>query len=228
MEKSNLLKKNNIIKLIFIAIIILILFRFMHFLKISHHHISVKNMIHFISSKGKYSFIFFLLIFSLKPFMVVIPSWALSMAGGVIFGSIQGFALSMFGFWLSGSLAFFLSRLLGKSFVDNILQGKILKIDDSIEKNGFKIMFLLRLPPILPFDIVSYAAGLTKVKYKDFVMGSLLGVIPETISYCFMGNGFRKASPTSIIIPIIITIIVTAITLYISKKKNIISNVQDE
>jgi Uncharacterized conserved protein len=160
--------------------------------------------------------------------MVFIPSWALSMTGGIIFGSIKGFALSMFGFFLSGSLAFFLSRILGKSFVDNILQGKILKIDDSIEKNGLKIMFLLRLPPILPFDIVSYAAGLTKVKYKDFIIGSLLGVIPETIGYCFMGNGFRKASLRSIIIPIIITIIITAITLYISKKKNIIAKVQDE
>lgn len=185
-------------------------------------HISgfnINNVVNYVSSKGKFGKIVFLLIYTLKPILLFIPSSIVSVAGGILFGPVQGFILNMLGFFLSGTLAFYLSRLLGKSFVERILRGKAIELDKGIEKNGVKIMFMFRLPPIFPFDPVSYAAGITRIKYRSFMIGSLLGVMVETFCYSYLGKGFTEPFSYKIIIILIITILVTMSSIYLFYKK---------
>ncbi|MFD3158324.1 TVP38/TMEM64 family protein [Haloimpatiens sp. FM7330] len=199
----------DILCILIVSIIVLFIFIHRHQLR----HINIHRVIRYINRSGELAFCSFIAIYALKPIVLVIPSAMLSVVGGVIFGPIKGFVFNMIGFFLSGTLAFFLSRFLGRSFVERILKGKMLKLDSSIEKNGFKIIFFLRLPPILPFDPLSYTCGLTKIKYRDFMIGSLLGVIPETICYSYMGCDLLRKPSIKIVIPIII---VASITMTIS------------
>lgn len=187
-----------------------------------HHFMNMHFLIKYVKSYGKYALVCFLIIFSLKPIMIVIPSAMMSVASGILFGPIKGFIVNMLGFFISGTLAFMLSRFLGKEFVDKILRGKALSLNQNMEKKGFKILFLLRLPPVLPYDPLSYACGLTKINYKAFILASLLGVVPETLCYSYMGENILNPLSPKFIVPLVVIIIATLLSGFaFNKSKNV-------
>lgn len=185
-------------------------------------NLNVDDVTEFLQDKGGFASIVFLGIYMCKPIFIVIPAAIVSFVGGIVFGPTKGFVLNMIGFFLSGTLAFYLARFLGKDFVHRVLKGKILEISDNMETKGFKILFILRLPPILPYDPLSYTCGLTEIKYKDFILASLLGVVPETLCYSIMGRSIFEPLSWKFILPIIILVVGVATSGYIfSKRHNI-------
>lgn len=187
-----------------------------------HHFMNMHSLIKYVKNYGKYALVCFLIIFSLKPIMIVIPSAMMSVASGILFGPIKGFIVNMIGFFISGTLAFMLSRFLGKEFVDKVLRGKALSLNQNMEKKGFKILFLLRLPPVLPYDPLSYACGLTKINYKAFILASLLGVVPETLCYSYMGENILNPLSPKFIVPLVVIIIATLLSGFaFNKSKNV-------
>ncbi|WP_347460457.1 VTT domain-containing protein [Clostridium sp. DMHC 10] len=92
-------------------------------------------------------------------------------------------------------MLFFLAKKLGRPFVDKILKGKVMKLDNGIEKHGFMIMLLMRLSFVFAYDPLSYAAGLTSMKYRDFILGTIIGIIPEMLCYSFMGKILKEVFP---------------------------------
>ena len=181
-------------------------------------HINIRELKKFIISYGIFSALIFVIIYSVKPIALIIPASVLSILAGNIFGAFFAFILSIIGCFFAGSLAFFLSRILGKSFVDKVLKGKLLSLDDDIEKHGFKIMLLMRLSFVFPYDALSYAAGLTKMRYEDFILGTVLGVIPEMFAYSFIGSNIGNPFSINFILPILIVIFI-ATTAYVFSKK---------
>jgi uncharacterized membrane protein YdjX (TVP38/TMEM64 family) len=202
------------IGIVIIFIIILIsIFKFRNVF----HNINYRHLRHYILSYGKFSSLIFIVMYSLKPILFVIPASLLSIVAGNIFGSFYAFIYSMIGCFFSGTLAFFLAKFMGKPFVDKILKGKVLKIDSGLEKHGFLIMLLMRLSFVFPYDALSYASGLTKVKYKDFILGTMLGIIPEMIMYSYIGKNLGKYTIKKIFIPIILMTIIAVSANYIYK-----------
>ena len=148
-------------------------------------------------------------LFLIKPIFVILPANVIAILAGVVFGPVKGFFLSIIGLFISGTVAFYISRCLGKDFVEGILGKRLLKLDNDLEEKGFKILLLLRLPPILPFDPLSYGCGLSKIKYRDFILASLLGVMPETLCYSIMGKNFHNPFSPAFIIAITVVIVAT-------------------
>lgn len=203
--RSNLnkFKFNIFIIFIFVAVIVVLINKDLILT------LDMQKINNFIQNQGIYAEIVYLGIYVAKPFFIIMPSNLVALLGGGVFGPVKGFVLSMIGFFISGTIAFYLARFLGKDFVESIMGEKLMKLDDNLEKKGFKILFLLRLPPILPFDPLSYACGLTKIKYSDFILASLLGVVPETICYSMMGKNFTNPLSFKFILPIVVLIIGT-------------------
>lgn len=199
------LNNNKNLKIIFALVVVIVLFfLFRHRLfEIRHILTSPKSFKHFILSYGAYSAVVFVLIYSLKPIVMIVPASILSIMAGHIFGPWFGFSLSMVGCFFSATLAFFIAKKLGKSFVDKHLKGKALQFDSKIEEHGFKLMLLMRLSVVFHYDALSYAAGLSKMKYKDFILGTVLGIIPEMICYSFLAESFEGAKSIKILLPII-------------------------
>ncbi|NEZ47163.1 TVP38/TMEM64 family protein [Clostridium niameyense] len=183
-------------------------------------HLNIENFIGYLRKSGKYCAILFIIIYAIKPLVLLIPSSMLSLVAGTLFGPIKGFIFNILGFFLSGSLAFCLSRVLGQPFVDKLLKDKAVKLKCDTKEEGFKIIFLLRFPPIFPYDPISYGAGLTKMRYRDFVAGSLLGVLPETLCYSYMGKSITNPFTYKFIIPLILVVLTTIIAIYFYKKSN--------
>lgn len=180
-------------------------------------HLRIKHVRHYILSYGKFASIAFVLLYSLKPVALIVPVSLLSIVAGSVFGPYKALLLSMIGCFTSGTLAFFLAKFLGRSFVDKLLKGKAMKLDSSIEKHGTEIMCIMRLSFIFPYDPLSYAAGLTKMKYRSFILGTMIGVFPEMVSYSFIGKSLENPFSIKFFIPIIFIVVVAVIALGIYK-----------
>lgn len=202
------------------AILIFLIFKF----EIFKYFLNIRHLKYFILSYGKFSAFVFIFIYSIKPIFIFFPASLLSIAAGNIFGPITAFFLSMLGCFFAANFAFFLSRTFGKPFVDKMLRGKVMEMDDSIEKHGLIIILLMRLAFIFPYDPVSYAAGLSKMKYKDFILGTMIGMIPEMIAYSYLGKNMEKPFSKSFFIPILLLIVIALIAYYLYNKFSVLKN----
>lgn len=182
-------------------------------------NIKLRDIIHFLKGYGRYSAIIFILIYSLKPLVGIIPASLLSVASGILFGTFLGTLYTMIGAAIGATVAFYFARFLGKDFVDKILKGKLALLDENIGKNGFRIILLMRLSVIFPFDPLSYAAGLSKMSYKDFILGTIIGILPEMTAYNFFGTNIHNPFSKQTIIAAIILTVMALSTCFVKTKK---------
>lgn len=179
--------------------------------------LNINDVRNYILSYGEFSAFVFILAYGFKPIAFIVPASLLSIIAGSVFGPFKSLMFSLIGCFLSGTLAFYMSRFLGKSFVNKLLKGKALKLNSNIEKHGFKIMLIMRLSFIFPYDGLSFAAGLSKMKYLDFILGTIIGIIPEMLMYSFIGNNIEEPLSIKFIVPIIAILIIAVASHYLYK-----------
>ena len=207
-------KKKIVVLTIVVFFVVYLLYRYGSFIM----HPNLKEWGKVLRSYGKYSPLIFIILYSLKPLILVIPTSAMSILAGRLFGPWLAFIYTMLSCFFSSTIAFYLARYLGKDFVDKLLKGKSLKFENDIEKYGFQIMFLMRLSFVFPFDPLSYAAGLSRMKYKDFILGTMIGIIPEMFAYSFIGKHLEKPFSVAVILPIVAVVIIAVIASSLYKK----------
>lgn len=119
-----------------------------------------------------------------------IPGSILTLAAGAIFGLVEGTVYTIIGATLGASLAFLVSRYLARGMIERRLgdSPKLRAVDEAIAREGAKVVFLIRLSPIFPFNALNYALGLTRVKFWEYVPASALGMIPGTFMYVYAGH----------------------------------------
>jgi len=118
-----------------------------------------------------------------------VPGSLPSLAGGAIFGLGRGVALVFVAATLGASVAFLVSRHLVRTSIERRIASypRFAAIDRAIEKEGRRIVFLLRLSPVFPFSLLNYALGLTRVRFGDYVLASV-GMLPGTVLYVYYGH----------------------------------------
>ena len=141
----------------------------------------------YILSYGNFAPIVFIVLFTIVP-LTLFPDSILAIAGGLIFGLYEGTIYIMIGALFGSTLSFYISRQYGSWLKEKLKNEKFLDIDKNIKKNGFLIIFLLRLIPLVPFDIISYSAGFSSIKYKDFILATFIGIIPGVVVFANIGS----------------------------------------
>jgi|HubBroStandDraft_4_1064222.scaffolds.fasta_scaffold219424_2 uncharacterized membrane protein YdjX (TVP38/TMEM64 family) len=118
-----------------------------------------------------------------------LPGSILTIGAGVIFGVVRGSIYVSIAATLGATAAFLVGRYLARGWVSEKLEGnpKFKAIDQAVGKEGWKIVFLTRLSPVFPFNLLNYAYGLTSVSLRDYVLASWVGMIPGTILYVYIG-----------------------------------------
>ena len=118
-----------------------------------------------------------------------VPGSVLTLAAGAIFGLARGVAYVMTGATIGASLAFLVARYIARGAIDQRLQGnsRFAAIDRAVGREGRKIVFLLRLSPVFPFNLLNYALGLTNVRFVDYFV-ACLGMIPGSLLYIYYGK----------------------------------------
>lgn len=180
-------------------------------------NINLKLVEDYIKSYGSWSIAVFLIISAIRPLAVFIPITVLTLISGSLYGPIYGFIFAMFSIIISSNVAFLISRYLGRAFLEKLMKKKTDKINLKIEKNGFKIIFIMRISGVFPFDMLSYAAGLTKVKYSEFMLATLLGSFMETFSVAYMGHNIKNPLSPWFILSVALVLITIGIPLIYTK-----------
>jgi uncharacterized membrane protein YdjX (TVP38/TMEM64 family) len=118
-----------------------------------------------------------------------IPGALLTLAAGAIFGVVRGTIIVFLGAVLGSSAAFLIARYVARDAIERRLAGdaRFVAIDRAIAGQGRKIVTLLRLSPVFPFNLLNYALGLTKVRFVDYLIASI-GMLPGTILYVYSGK----------------------------------------
>ncbi len=118
-----------------------------------------------------------------------VPASLLTLAAGAIFGLARGTLIVFAAATLGSCLAFLVSRHLARAAIERRLRGnaRFAAIDRAIGAEGRKIVFLLRLSPVFPFNLLNYALGLTRVRFADYAIASF-GMLPGTLLYVYSGK----------------------------------------
>jgi uncharacterized membrane protein YdjX (TVP38/TMEM64 family) len=125
----------------------------------------------------------------LQALVAPVPSFLITFANGLAFGVFWGWMLSLFGHVLAAAVCFGISRSLGRVQVE-VLVGRtgLESADRWFARWGIYAVFVGRLIPGIAFDVISYAAGLTRMRFRNFIFATALGIFPQTFLYSYLGR----------------------------------------
>ena len=120
--------------------------------------------------------------------ILMVPAWLLTVVGGALFGLWPGIPIALIAATSGALAAFVLARLAGRAALATRFarSPRFEALDRAVAANGLKIVFLLRMSPVVPYNVLNYALGLTRVRFRDVLLGSI-GMLPATSVYVYCG-----------------------------------------
>lgn len=119
--------------------------------------------------------------------VLLVPGAVLTVAGGLLFGTLWGGLLTLVAATVGATLAFRGARWVGRGPVERLAGPRIGAVDQWLGDRGLLAVLTLRLVPLVPFSLANYAAGLTGIRLRDYVVGTAVGIVPGTFAYAALG-----------------------------------------
>ena len=174
-----------------LTVILMALFLAMRFLPVQQW---LRSFNDWVGQMGTVGILVFIVVYALATVLLA-PGSILTIGAGFAFGLWKGFLAAWTGATLGASLAFLVARFVARDKIESIAKRneKFRKIDNAIGKQGAKLIFLLRLSPVIPFNLSNYFYGLTAVKFWPYVLASWVGMMPGTFLYVYIGAASKAA-----------------------------------
>lgn len=134
----------------------------------------------------------FMAIYALGS-VLFLPGSVLTFAGGALFGPVLGTLYNLTGATAGAVLAFLTARYLASEWVERKTEGRLKKIMDGVESEGWRFVAFVRLVPLFPFNLLNYALGLTRIKLFHYVVASYICMFPGALAYTYLGYVGREA-----------------------------------
>jgi uncharacterized membrane protein YdjX (TVP38/TMEM64 family) len=184
-------KKSGITRLVALIGIIIVLFLAMKFLPVRDW---LTNFNDWVGQMGAVGIFIFIVVYAAATVLLA-PGSILTIGAGFAFGLWKGFLAVSGGATLGAALAFLVARFIARERVEAIAQrnDKFRRIDHAIGEQGAKLIFLLRLSPVIPFNLSNYFYGLTGVRFWPYVIASWIGMMPGTFLYVYIGTAGKAA-----------------------------------
>jgi uncharacterized membrane protein YdjX (TVP38/TMEM64 family) len=155
--------------------------------------------------------------------VLMIPAWVFTLGAGALFGVVRGCVYVSIAATAGASAAFVLGRYFARDWVAKRIAAtpKFRALDDAVASEGWKIVGLVRLSPLIPFNVSNYAFGLTRVSFRDYFFASWVGMLPATVLYVYVGSFARAAgdrtrtpaewalSAVGLVATIVVTVLIT-------------------
>jgi uncharacterized membrane protein YdjX (TVP38/TMEM64 family) len=209
------MNKRQLAKWLIAAVVILAII----WLSRSVFEVDANSIRNWILSFGLWAPLIYIAIYTIRP-LIFFPASVLSIAGGLAFGAWMGTIYTIIGATLGALLSFYVASTLGKSLVKKQWSGNAAKIQSQMEQNGFLYVLMFRLIPVINFDVVSYLAAIAKVRFSSFALATLIGIIPGTFAYNFLGSSFVSGNPKIIALAIAVFIVLTVVPILIRNRWN--------
>lgn len=143
----------------------------------------------FLERTGIWGPVIFVLVYA-AGVCLFIPGTLLTTLGGALFGPYRGFLYVWAGAMLGASAAFWIGRTLGRDLAASLVGDRLKKYDEAIERNGFATVLYLRLV-YFPFTPMNFGMGLTRVRFRDYFLGTALGIIVGVFVFTFFVGTVR-------------------------------------
>lgn len=184
--------KALVIKLIVGIAIIGIIWYFIRCRCIDFRLLTPASIRDYIQSFGKIAALVYIVAYVLNTISVLPPIAPLSLAAGLAFGSLRGAIYLMGAAMIGTSCTFMISRFFGRSLVEKLLKGKFKDLDEKLGKHGFMTVLFFRVIPLVPYEVLNYAGGLSRIRFKDYFFATFLGLIPGVVIASFFGGSLGE------------------------------------
>ncbi|WP_147803285.1 TVP38/TMEM64 family protein [Alkalicoccus halolimnae] len=201
-------------KRLWIKIILsLLIFGTVAYITHSYYDISPQAIREFILSFGWWGPVVFFFIYTIGP-LVFLPTSVLSLGAGLAFGVWPGVLYIMLGASGAAVTGYIMARFFGSSVIKIDQYAWSEKVFKQMDKRGFMYVFVLRLIPVVSFDLLSFLAGFAKVKFNYYMIATVIGIIPGVFAYGFLGASIASGEAVMIFAAIGVFIVLLGITYY--------------
>ena len=175
-----------------------------------------------IQGYGKNASFIYILLFSILP-IFFFPVPILAIAAGISFGLFEGVLYTMIGAMINSSIMFVMAKKFAKDKVVELFKTKISekwynKMIAIEKNNGFLIIFLLRLLPIAPYNVINYLSGLTEISFLRYSLATFLGIIPGTFVFLNVGDKAINVYSVEFVISLLGFLLLTIFSIILIKK----------
>ncbi len=124
-----------------------------------------------------------------------LPAAVFTLGAGALFGVTEGLVVVEAGATVGAVIGFWLARVLGRDFVARVSGASVEKLDERFTGRGVLAVLAVRLLPVLPFAAVNYVSGLTSIRFRHYLLGTVVGILPAATAYVVLGAyGSRPGS----------------------------------
>ena len=183
--------KSTIRQIALLAAIIIALFLAMKLLPVEQW---LRSFNDWVAKMGVAGIFIFIAVYAAATVLLA-PGSILTIGAGFAFGLWKGFLAVSAGSTLGAAMAFLVARFIARQKIETLAKEneKFRRIDRAIGEQGAKLVFLLRLSPVIPFNLSNYFYGLTAVKFWPYVLASWIGMMPGTFLYVYIGTAGKAA-----------------------------------
>jgi uncharacterized membrane protein YdjX (TVP38/TMEM64 family) len=126
--------------------------------------------------------------------VLAFPGFLLTLVGGLLFGTLFGWLLVTVGASTGAILAFLVGRYAGRATIERFAAGgRLERFDRAVSGSGFSAVLFTRLVPVFPFNVVNYLWGLSGVGLRDYMLATVVGMIPAEFVYTNIGGAVARS-----------------------------------
>ena len=126
--------------------------------------------------------------------VLFLPGSVFGLAGGALFGPVWGTVWNLTGATLGATFAFLIARYVASDWVARRAAGRLKQLIEGVEAEGWRFVALTRLVPLVPFNLLNYALGLTRIRLADYAIATLVCMAPGAAAYAWLGYAGREAA----------------------------------
>ncbi len=166
-----------------VAVVLLAAARYFHVQQL------LKDSLGGIAGLGLFGPMIFIVIY-IVACVLLIPGSILTLGAGFVFGVVEGTIIAWVAATLGATAAFLAGRYLARDWVSEKIDANpgFKAIDEAVAREGWKIVGLVRLSPVFPFNLLNYLFGLTRVSLRHYIFASWIGMLPGTVMYVYVGS----------------------------------------
>lgn len=123
-----------------------------------------------------------------------LPGSVVTIVGGVVFGFGWGTLYNSIGANIGANAAFGLARMLGRDGVERIVGKRIRRLNNAMLRHGLIGLLALRLIPLVPFNALNFGSGLTRLRWREYIIATMVGILPGTLVYTFFADALVRGS----------------------------------
>lgn len=153
-------------------------------------HLNLEQFREYLRHFGIWAPLVFILLYILGT--IFIPSTPFMAVAGLLFGFKYGLLYTIIGGFISSLIVFGFGRFLGKEWVENILQHRYLKhlgeYNKRLERGAVWDLIILRAAPVMPFNVLNILMGVSRIKTRDYMIGTIVGLLPSNVLAVYLGS----------------------------------------